>query len=525
MYRYLTLGLLLAAIVLLGILVYKVMAGFFLPLFLAALLVVIFRPMHEWILKRLRGRRKIAAGLTTVVILVIVLAPLTLVVLFAAAEGRSVFQKFDATTLGEQLREARANLQLEIPAREEFTRIETAIDAMRQQTLPPNVEQQRDQLSYDAAELRAYAKELAIPLGLEWPDGDIPPDESADKTQRAWLDFVIPVERIGAELDEEVWTTLEDREQQQSALAAARGNFHLAIKEFFDFKTTVLGGSVRAWLTELANPDEQQARAYVTNVTGWGREQLVSLGGATTAYVMKFLLGLVIMALALFSFLLDGPAMLAALKHLTPLDDTHEDELIEEFEKVSRAVVLATLLSALAQGLLGGIGYYFAGLEPVFLLMLLTTMLALVPFIGAFAVCFPAALVLFFVEDRPGAGIFLAIYGAAIISMADNVIKPFVLHGQSNLHPLWALLSVLGGVTALGPIGILVGPMVVVFLQTLLKILQREMAAMQSPVAATQSPVAAMQSPVAATPELTGSTPPSPAPRPGKKQKRSGWKT
>ena len=59
--------------------------------------------------------------------------------------------------------------------------------------------------------------------------------------------------------------------------------------------------------------------------------------------------------------------------------------------------------------------------------------------------------------------------------MADNVIKPYVLHGQSNLHPLLALLSVLGGVATLGPIGILVGPMVVAFLQTLLKILQREM--------------------------------------------------
>ncbi|HIM31482.1 MAG TPA: AI-2E family transporter, partial [Planctomycetes bacterium] len=54
-------------------------------------------------------------------------------------------------------------------------------------------------------------------------------------------------------------------------------------------------------------------------------------------------------------------------------------------------------------------------------------------------------------------------------------IKPLVLHGQSRLHPLLALLSVLGGVQALGPIGILVGPMIVVFLQTLLKILRREL--------------------------------------------------
>ena len=59
-----------------------------------------------------------------------------------------------------------------------------------------------------------------------------------------------------------------------------------------------------------------------------------------------------------------------------------------------------------------------------------------------------------------------------------------VLHGQSNLHPLLALLSVLGGIQALGPIGIVVGPMVVVFLQTTLKILQRELLSMDRLAAA-----------------------------------------
>ena len=56
--------------------------------------------------------------------------------------------------------------------------------------------------------------------------------------------------------------------------------------------------------------------------------------------------------------------------------------------------------------------------------------------------------------------------------------RPYILHGETNLHPLLALLSVIGGVAALGPIGILIGPMVVVFLQTLLKILQRELSLM-----------------------------------------------
>ncbi|MEM8866172.1 MAG: AI-2E family transporter, partial [Planctomycetota bacterium] len=66
-----------------------------------------------------------------------------------------------------------------------------------------------------------------------------------------------------------------------------------------------------------------------------------------------------------------------------------------------------------------------------------------------------------------------------VVSNIDNVIKPFVLHGQSNLHPLLALLSVLGGVSVLGPVGILVGPMLVAFLQALLNMLRKELDLLQ----------------------------------------------
>ena len=88
---------------------------------------------------------------------------------------------------------------------------------------------------------------------------------------------------------------------------------------------------------------------------------------------------------------------------------------------------------------------------------------------------FPARSYLGAVEQRWTAAIFLAIYGAAVVSSIDNVIKMYVLHGRSTMHPLFALLSVLGGVQVFGPIGILVGPMVVVFLQTLLEILNHEL--------------------------------------------------
>ena len=526
MNRIVSFGLLVAVIVITGFLFFRVMAGFFLPLFLAALLVVLFRPLHQWICVKVNGRPKVAALLTTAAILLIVLLPFTITLIFAANEGQTVMRRLDPTSIDDKFRQSRTKLGLDMPAAQEFERIENVIESIQSQPVAPNLEQQRDTIAYDITELRGVATDLGQALRqqgipLEWQEVDAseeaaPSGETTDEStepittsreQDVWTEFASELSVARDLLSDEQWAELEDDDTKQERISQARDQFNSAVDKYFSFKSRLLGGPVRVWLKEIANPNPDKLNEYIEKSTQWLRSRLVSLGGATTAFVFRFLFGVVIMSIALFSFLLDGPTMLQALKQLTPLDDDHEDELIAEFDKVSRAVVMATLLSALAQGVLAAIGFYFAGLQSVVLLMLLTSVLALVPFVGAAAVWVPACLFLVFVDGRTGAGIFLGIYGMIIVSGADNVIKPFILHGKSNLHPLWALLSVLGGVSALGPIGILVGPMVVVFLQTLLKILQREIAAMdRSPEIA-----AALQNlppDIAPTPEISSSSTP-----------------
>ena len=98
---------------------------------------------------------------------------------------------------------------------------------------------------------------------------------------------------------------------------------------------------------------------------------------------------------------------------ISPLEEQHVRELVAEFDRACRAIVSATLLSAVVQGLLAGIGFYFAGLRgSVALLMLLTMVLALVPFTGAAAVWIPVSLYLYFYRGQLVAAIGLAIYGA-----------------------------------------------------------------------------------------------------------------
>jgi predicted PurR-regulated permease PerM len=199
------------------------------------------------------------------------------------------------------------------------------------------------------------------------------------------------------------------------------------------------------------------------------------------------LIGLVIMVIALYYFLADGPAMIRTAMYLSPLESRYEQELLNRFGDVSRAVVVATLLSAVVQGTLAGVGYFFAlpATAPIFLLTAVTMVTSLVPFVGAAAVWICVCVWVFFyaphlvdgqtVYGHPLAAILLAIYCTIVVSGIDNVIKPLILHGQSKLHPLLALLSILGGVQVLGPVGILVGPMLVSFLQALLIMLRKEL--------------------------------------------------
>jgi len=329
-----------------------VMAQFLLPMFLAAILVVLFRPMHEWLVRRLRGRTRLAAGLTTMIIVLIVLAPLLLILSRATTEAIALASGF----------------------RQE--------DAVR-------IEHRTEELVDD---LRVRLDKLGVK---------------------------IPAEQV------------KPREMVRQGVAQ---------------------------LQSLIAP--------------------VAL--RTTQFLGNFLLGLFIMLISLYFFLADGPAMIKAAMQLSPLDDRYEEQLLDQFVVVSRAVVMATLLSALAQGLLAGVGYAVAGLQSVFLLTALTMFLALVPFVGATGIWAPCSLYLYFFEGRVWAAVLLALWGLCVVSVVDNFIKPWVLHGQSNLHPLLALLSVLGGITTLGPIGILVGPMVVAFLQALLNILRAELETMET---------------------------------------------
>ncbi len=492
MSRYVSFAVLLTVIAILTFVFYRILAGFLIPLFLAALLVVIFGPLHNRIVELCRGRKKTAALLTTLSVLLVVLIPIGMLLTLAVFEGKDVVSNFRVVDVKNKVRQFRTNVGLDFPVAEEIREIESVFAEMRERWSFDDLEFHQELWG----EFNSYAE--AIVLTYPWLATNDDQAQSLDpnqERQRGLWKSIVENATQGYELADKIKlmppveeVTGENGETIQVSRSTEISKYHKLIDQIVDelitFKHDLAGGRALASLKMLVNPDESQLSEYSSSIVDFFQRRLLSLGGATTAFVAKLVFGSLIMIISLYFFLLDGPNMIAAIQGLSPLDDDHEKELVQEFNVVSRAVVVATLLSAIAQGLLAGIGFYFCGFESVFLLTMLTTAMALVPFVGAASVWVPACLYLYFIQNDLTSAICLAVYGVAIISMADNVIKPLVLHGQSNLHPLLALLSVLGGVSALGPIGLLVGPMVVAFLQTLLKILQRELSSMETSTAA-----------------------------------------
>ncbi len=441
---------LVAILVVIGAVFIRVMAGFFVPLFLAALLGVIIQPLYRWLLVRCGGYRYAASTLTTALVLLLMLLPIGLVITTASMEGLSLLDQLRLGNVRTKLTALRRDWGLEIPREADVRRIEASLRRWREQQRQgesPDVKTETiENLLQRVDEIERWLKEQ----GTAAPAAD-------PSALRAALESLRDAPRESITSDEAL---------------------QLADAEFRELKRNLCGGTYRAYLTDLANPSDERIEEYRKAVLATAGPVL-SLGGDTVAMFFKLLFGVIIMVVTLFFLLAEGSRMLNAIVRISPLEEHHVRELVAEFDRACRAIVSATLLSAVAQGLLAGIGFYFAGLQSsVALLMLLTMVTALIPFFGAVAVWLPVSLYLFFFLGHTWSAIGLALYGGIIVSQADNFIKPYVLAGQSNLHPLLALLSVLGGLQALGPIGILVGPMVVVFLQVLLKLVQREMSSL-----------------------------------------------
>jgi len=198
----------------------------------------------------------------------------------------------------------------------------------------------------------------------------------------------------------------------------------------------------------------------------------VGIGSSLVANVLGTIVSFAVTLFSLFFFLIDGSRFARWLSALSPLTEEHERLLADTFIGFTKSSVLGSGLIAIAQGLLGGIAFWGVGLRGV-LWGFVMTFMSLVPLVGTAAVWIPAGLVLL-VLGKVGSAIFLFVYGTLVISGADNVIRLLVVKGPRRMHPLLLFFAILGGLKYIGPLGIVLGPVVLAMILTFLEFYRAE---------------------------------------------------
>jgi predicted PurR-regulated permease PerM len=181
--------------------------------------------------------------------------------------------------------------------------------------------------------------------------------------------------------------------------------------------------------------------------------QVVVTGVATVA------LDLVIFLMMLFFLLRDGEELRQSLRGVSPFTRGQETELLEHLGNTVKAVLQAMIIVPLIQGVVAFFGFWAFGLPSPLLWAVMVVFAALIPILGSPLAWIPAALY-FLVNGRMGLALGMTAYGVFVISMVDNIVKPMILRGSAQIHMMLGFLSIMGGLIAFGPKGLIVGPVV-----------------------------------------------------------------
>ncbi|WP_129776136.1 AI-2E family transporter [Peristeroidobacter soli] len=222
------------------------------------------------------------------------------------------------------------------------------------------------------------------------------------------------------------------------------------------------------WLDRTLDVDLAQLQAWFTQGSKEALQTLASLTGKVFLGAVGTVVGFVLMEFMLFFFIRDGGEMVDTTRELIPMAETPKAKLFDHLAAVTRAMVYGTGLTALIQGTLVGISFLIVGLPSPIVFGVIAALVALLPFGGTALVWGPAALVLA-VEGRWGATIFMLVWGAVLVSLVDNVVRPMLVSGRANVGTLTVFIGVLGGLAAFGAIGLFLGPVVLALIIALIR--------------------------------------------------------
>lgn len=180
------------------------------------------------------------------------------------------------------------------------------------------------------------------------------------------------------------------------------------------------------------------------------------------------ILTVVISLLSMFFMLRDGERLRQPFLDIVPLPPDRTNDILFRVGQTIHAVFVGTVLVALLQGFIMGVGLMIAQVPNSLLLGVLTAILGLIPLMGPPVLFIPIGVILLS-QGKVNEGIAILVLGFGVVSQIDNFLRPFLIGGRVNLHPLGIFFSILGCVLWIGPIGIMAGPMLLTILLALIE--------------------------------------------------------
>jgi predicted PurR-regulated permease PerM len=222
------------------------------------------------------------------------------------------------------------------------------------------------------------------------------------------------------------------------------------------------------WLHQNLGVSTTQIRGWTGEATQASLQLLANLSGQLFLGALGTAAGVCLTLFFMFFFIRDGADMIRATRELIPMPPAKRKELFVHLAAVTRAVVVGTGLTALIQGALVGIGFLIVQLPSPIVFGVVAALLSLLPFGGTAIVWIPAVIILA-AQDRWVAAIFMLVWGALLVSLIDNFLKPMLISGRAEVATLTVFIGVLGGVTAFGAIGLFLGPVLLALAIALLQ--------------------------------------------------------
>lgn len=204
-------------------------------------------------------------------------------------------------------------------------------------------------------------------------------------------------------------------------------------------------------------------RSYITNTLGLISNNLAVLVSSTLYIILQTFL----MLLAFFFFLRDGKGLLTSLTEISPFGKREAEEIFFKMYQTITAVLRGTLFTALIRLILIGLGFYIFGIPNTILWSSIGGAVGAIPGLGTPFVFIPAVIYLY-LQGNMLATVGLTIFGSGVIILVDNILTPYFFGKGLEVAPVFVLFAIIGGILFFGPLGFILGPLVLsVFLSLL----------------------------------------------------------